>query len=305
MSLVKPTARSHEESKQIGSVLSLATNLLLTLLKVIAAVLTGSVSLFSESIHSTTDVIASIITYLSVRVAAVPPDEEHPYGHGKVESLASFAESILLILIVLFIFKESIDRLSHGSHVRSVEIGFWIMGGSALISLFVGLFVSKVGFQTESAALKSNGRHLLIDFWTSVGVFVALCVTKFTGWEQADTWFAMGLALWIAYNAVSISREAIEQLIDRRVSDDEIKRIHEVLQGIPDMISYHRLRTRHSGNVHYIDVDVVVPNHWTVVQGHNLADEIESKLEAALPPAHVVVHIDPFDHAKAGMPAMN
>ena len=279
MSLVKPSSRTPDETKRLGSVLSLATNLLLTIFKVIAAVMTGSVSLFSESIHSTTDVIASLITYLSVRVAAVPPDEEHPYGHGKVESLASFAESILLILIVLFIFKESVDRLMHGSHVRSIVLGFWIMGGSALISLFVGLFVSKVGAETESAALRSNGRHLMIDFWTSVGVFTALCVTKFTGWEQADAWFAMGLALWIAYNAISISREAIEQLIDRRVSDDEIKRIHNVLKNVPDVISYHRLRTRHSGNVHYIDVDVVVPNHWTVVQGHALADEIESQLQ--------------------------
>ena len=95
MSLVKPSSRTPDETKRLGSVLSLATNLLLTIFKVIAAVMTGSVSLFSESIHSTTDVIASLITYLSVRVAAVPPDEEHPYGHGKVESLASFAESIL------------------------------------------------------------------------------------------------------------------------------------------------------------------------------------------------------------------
>ena len=292
---------SDERLKRRASLLSLITNLCLTLLKVMAAMLTRSMSLLSESIHSGGDVIAALVAYLSVRAAAIPPDEEHPYGHGKIESLASFGESILLFMMVGLIFKESIDRLTHGASVKNVDIGLWIMGVSALTSLVVGPYIRRVAQKTDSMALKSNGRHVMIDFWTSVGVLSALLVTRFTGWEEADAWFAMGLGLWIAGNAIYMGRESVQQLIDRRVSDDEIARINEVLKNATGLVSYHRLRTRHSGNVHYIDVHVVVPNDWTVVQGHNLADEIETALESALQPAQAVVHIDPYDAHKAGL----
>jgi len=285
--------------KKKASVLSLVTNIFLTVLKIAAAVATGSVSLFSEGIHSAADVVASTITYFSVKVASAPPDDEHPYGHGKVESLASFAESIILLLIVGFIFKESIERLTHGTQVQHLSLGTGIMAVSAVISLGVGLHVGKVGKTSDSAALKSNSNHLLVDFWTSVGVFAALLISDLTGLHQLDAWFAIALGLWIAWSAIHIAREAVEQLIDRRIADDEMEVIRRVLSGIPELISYHRLRTRHSGNIHYIEVHVVVPNDWTVVQGHAMADRVESALEEAIQPSHAVVHIDPFDAEKA------
>jgi len=294
--------QSHERIKRQASLVSLLANVCVTLLKVFAAVLTGSVSLISESIHSATDVAVSMVTFLSVRAAAAPPDEDHPYGHGKIESLAGFGESTFLLLMVVFIFNESIQRLIHGAKAQQLEIGIWIMGFSALVSLVVGRYVRQVAQKTESMALKSNGRHQIIDFVTSTGVLVALLVTKVSGWKSADAWFAMGLAVWIAYNAIQIARDAVQQLIDRRVSDDEIEKIHHILQADFDLISYHRLRTRHSGNVHYIDVHVVVPNTWSVVTSHALADRLEKEMELALHPAQAVVHIDPYDPAKAREP---
>lgn len=279
--------------------MSLSANVCLTILKVCAAVLTGSVSLVSESIHSATDVMASLVAFLSVRAAAVPPDEEHPYGHGKIESLAGFGESVFLVLVVGYIFFESIDRLIHGAGVKQLEVGIWIMGISSLTSLVVGPYVRRVAKQTDSIALKSNGRHQIIDFGTSAGVLVALLVTKFTGWQQADAWFAMALGVWIAYNAVTMGRESVEQLIDRRVTDDDLERIQAILRAGEGLISYHHLRTRHSGHVHYVDVHVVVPNEWSVVQAHSLADSLEKEIEEALRPALAVVHIDPYDPAKA------
>ena len=285
--------------KKHASILSLGTNVFLTIIKTAAAAATGSVSLFSESIHSATDVVASTITYFSVKVASAPPDDEHPYGHGKIESLASFAESILLVLIVGFIFKESAERLTHGTQVQHLSLGSAVMAFSATVSLGVGLNVRRIGQESDSAALRSNSNHLIIDFWTSVGVFAALLVSHLTGWHQADSWFAIGLGFWILWSAFHIGREAVQQLIDRRISDDEMETIHAVLKGIPNVISYHRLRTRHIGNIHYIEVHVVVPNTWTVIQGHSMADEVEATLERAIVPSHVMVHIDPFDPLKA------
>lgn len=286
--------------KRRASTVSLVAYVCITALKVAAAVITGSVSLISESIHSVTDVIVSLVTYLSVRMADMPPDEEHPYGHGKIESLAGFGESLFLLAMVLYIVAESISRLVNGAKIQRLDIGIWIMGVSALTSLLVGPYLRRVAKKTESIALKANGRHQMIDFVTSTGVLLALVVTRFTGWREADAITAIALAVWIAINALLIARESIEQLIDRRVSDDEIEKIRQILRSDPDLVSYHRLRTRHSGHVHYVDVHVVVPNDWSVVTAHSLADRLEKSIEQALRPAQVVVHIDPYDPKKAG-----
>jgi len=300
MSVVPLEDQAAERLKRSASLLSLSTNVGLTAIKIAAAVVTGSVSLASESIHSATDVIASLITFLSVRAAAAPPDEDHPYGHGKIENLAGFAESILLLLVVGYILVEAGKRLIVQTAIQQVDAGCWTMAISAVATLCVGAYVRIVARKTDSMALESNGRHILIDFCTSLGVLIALGLTKFGGWEKADAWVAIGLAIWIAVNAFFMGFQAIQQLIDRRISDDEMARIVKILDNSPGLISFHRLRTRHSGNVHYIDLHAVVPNDWTVVQGHALADQIEKRMEKDLHPARVVVHIDPFDVTKLG-----
>ena len=149
--------------KYRASLASLLSNLCVTLLKIVAAVLTGSISLLSESIHSATDVLVSTVTFICVRAAQAPPDEEHPYGHGKIESLAGFAESILLGLTVAYIFYEATQRLVHGSEVRHLEVGIWIMGISAAVSLVVGGYIRRAAERTESTALKVNGRHQIVE----------------------------------------------------------------------------------------------------------------------------------------------
>jgi cation diffusion facilitator family transporter len=278
-----------------AAMVSLSYNVILTIIKLIAAVITGSMSLLSEAVHSATDIVASAIAFFSVKMAALPPDEEHPYGHGKVESLAGFSESVLLLLIVVYILAEAGMRLIRGSTVDNLEVGIWVMAFSSVTSFLTGRYVARVGEETESLALRSNGQHLMVDFWTSVGVVAALLVTHLTGWGQADAVFAMGLALWIARGAWRLSREAFNELIDRRMADEEIVLIHEIVHSEPGVISYHRLRTRHSGHVHYIDLHIVVPNNWSVVHAHDLADRLEHRICEALAPAVVVIHVDPFD----------
>jgi cation diffusion facilitator family transporter len=271
------------------------------LLKLVAAALTGSVSLLSEGVHSATDVVASFIAFLSIKAASVPPDEEHPYGHGKIESLAGLGESVLLLLIVVYIVFEAAQRLATGAQVQNLDIGLWVMAFSSLSSLAVGAYVRRVGVATQSVALRSNGQHLMVDFWTSVGVLVALFITQVTGWKEADAIVAIALACWIALGAVMMSREAIDQLIDRKIPADEVARIEQILNEAEGCISWHKLRTRHSGHVHYIDVHIVVPSDWSVVQAHDLADSVEKRIQRELAPAHAVIHVDPYDPSKSGI----
>ncbi|AIE83554.1 Cobalt-zinc-cadmium resistance protein [Fimbriimonas ginsengisoli Gsoil 348] len=278
---------------------SFGYNVALTLLKIVAAVMTGSVSLLSESVHSATDVVASGIALVSVRAAAAPPDHDHPYGHGKMESMAGFGESILLLAIVGYIVFEAIQRLVVHHPVQNLGIGLWVMAASAVSSLIIGHYVSKVGQETQSVALRSNGQHLMVDFWTSVGVLSALVLTRLTHLVWIDSAFALALAAWIAFGAWKMLKIAFDELVDKSLPEDELEAVHTILCAEPGVLSYHRLRARHSGSFHFVDVHVVVPNDWSVVQAHSLADRIEKRINEELLPAQTVVHIDPYDPAKA------
>lgn len=288
-----------EAAKRRASALSLGFNLLQSALKIAAAVLTGSVSVLSEAVHSSTDVMASLLAFAGVRAAAVPPDEEHPYGHGKIESLAGFAESILLFGIVIYICITAVSRLLSRPTLEKLDLGLIVMAISALGCLIVSKLVMAAAKKTRSLALKSNGQHLTADFWTSIGVLVALGGTWLTHWTWLDPVVAILIALWMCYGAWHLAHEAFDHLIDRRLSDDELAEIEKIIEAKHDVLGHHRLRSRLSGNVRYIDMHIVVPNEWTLIQAHEVADELEKQIASELAPAQVVIHVDPFDAGKA------
>jgi cation diffusion facilitator family transporter len=287
-----------QTQKRRAAVASLGFNVLSTAFKLIAAVLTGSVALLSEAVHSMTDVIASSIAYFGVRAAAAPPDEEHPYGHGKIESLAGFGESILLLMTVIYIVIQSVRRLMSGAGAERLDFGMAVMAASAIGAIALGLYVSAVGKRTRSLALQSNGQHLRVDSLTSVGVLVALAITSITGWKQADAVVAILIAGWIGYSAWLLSKKAFDQLIDRRLPDEEVTRIKAIVATHEGILSCHQLRSRLSGNERYIDMHIVVPNQLTVVEAHEVADRLEKDIADALAPAQVVIHVDPYDESK-------
>ncbi|MFZ4507963.1 MAG: cation diffusion facilitator family transporter [Fimbriimonas sp.] len=281
--------------KRRAAGISLAYNSVLAVVKLAGAVLTGSLGLFSEAAHSGVDVFASLIALVSIRAAAQPPDDEHPYGHGKIEAMAALAESTLLVLISLYVAAEGVQRFIGGSELKQVQIGIYIMAASCITSLITSRHVDGIAKRTNSMALRSNAQHLMVDFWTSLGVLAALGITMATGWRQADSVFAILLAVWLGGNAYKLGREAFEELIDRRIEAEEILAIEETIRSTDGVLGFHKLRTRHSGHWHYVDVHIVVPRDWSVVQGHDVADAVEKRLQATLAPCVAVVHVDPFD----------
>lgn len=265
------------------------------LLKFAGAAFTGSLGLLSEAIHSGTDVLSSSIALASVKVAEAPPDEDHPYGHGKVESLAGFGESILLFGVVVYVVIEAAQRLIGGSHVESVPIGIWLMAVSAVGATAVGLRVQRIARQTGSLALLSNAQHLFVDAVTSVGVLIALLVVELTGWQQADPVFALILAVWMSIGAYKLCNLAYHELIDVRLPNAEVEHIKRLTESSEGILSFHRLRTRRVGSVRHIDLHIVVPREWSVVTAHDCADRLEKLIERELAPAHAVIHVDPFE----------
>jgi cation diffusion facilitator family transporter len=284
---------AREIRKQRAATFSVAYNLAATVIKLIAAGLTGSIALFSEAAHSATDIVTSLMAWIGVRAAAAPPDEDHNYGYGKIESVVGFGEAILLLIIVVYVAMEACLRWFKPAEVTHLDFGIAVMAASAVSSFDVGRYVWQIGQQTESSALKSNGQHLLVDCWTSVAVLVGLGLQKFTAFRQADSAVAVLFCLWLGMNAAKMMRAAFHELIDSRVADHEVQQVRDILSAEPEILSYHALRTRHSGSQHYIEAHIVVPGDWTVQRAHDIADRLEDQIEACLHPATALIHVDP------------
>ena len=293
-------ALSHLERRAASAArLSLVFNFLQTTLKFVGALLTGSISLLSEALHSASDVLSSLVSFVSIRAAAAPPDEEHPYGHGKIDTLAGLSEAILLFLFAIYTLVTATIHIFQKPEVTKVDLGLWILVICMIGAVFVSFSNHKAARETESFALQSNVQHLNVDIITTMGVLVSLLITKFTGWQYADPIFAIGLSLWLGFSSLKMVHSAFHEVGDTSglgeggIDEAEIAKIKEILGAESDLISYHKLRTRHSGAWHYIDIHLVVPRTWSVVQGHELADRVEKKIEAELHPAVCTIHIDP------------
>jgi cation diffusion facilitator family transporter len=285
---------------QSAANLSFGFNLVQTGLKLTGALLTGSVSLLSEALHSVSDVISSFVSLVSVRAAAAPPDDEHPYGHGKIDTLAGLSEAIILFLFALYTAGMAVIHFFEKPVVGKLDWGLAIVSVCAAVGFFVMRVVQKIAKETGSFALASNAQHIQVDIVTTLGVVASLLVTKFIGWPYADPLFALGLSLWLGFSSVKMIHAAFDQVIDKHIDPEELNLIQSILNEQPELISYHKLRTRHSGEHHFVEMHIVVPRDWNVVQAHDLADRIEKRVESDLAPCICTIHVDP-DVAKTSM----
>jgi cation diffusion facilitator family transporter len=284
-----------DRTKRVQSAanLSFGFNLAQTGLKLLGALLTGSVSLLSEALHSVSDVISSFVSLVSVRAAAAPPDDEHPYGHGKIDTLAGLSEAIILFIFALYTAVMAVIHFFERPVIGKLDWGIVIVTACASIGFLVMRHVAKVGNETESFALKSNAQHIQVDIITTIGVIAALVITKLTNWPYADPLFALLLSVWLGYSSVKMIHSAFDQVIDSHIDEEELELIQGILANEPELISYHKLRTRHSGEQHFVEMHIVVPRIWTVVQAHDLADRIEKRIETELAPCICTIHVDP------------
>ncbi len=286
---------ARDKKAQSAARLSLLYNIVQTAMKLIGATLTGSVSLLSEGLHSLSDVLSSFISFVSVKASSAPPDEEHPYGHGKIDTLAGLSEAIVLFLFAIYTSVISTQKFFKSPEVVKVDVGLFIVLACTVLGALVMSNIKKAAKETGSFALQSNVQHLAVDMLTSIGVLFALLVTKYSGWHYADPLFGLLLSIWLGYSSIKMIHRAFDEVIDRHIDPSELAKIKDILSKEPDLISFHKLRTRHSGNWHYVDVHIVVPRNWSVVQGHELADRIEKGIEAELAPAVCTIHVDPSE----------
>lgn len=283
--------------KRKAALLSLYTNLFLMLLKVAVGVLSGSVSVLSEAAHSASDLVASGISVFSVRIADLPPDDLHPYGHGKAESLAALAQALLLLGAAAFIIYEAIGRLLHHAGPQRVEWGMAIMAVSALANVGVVRYMRGVAEATQSQALTADAENHRVDIYTAVGVLTGLLLVRITGRGFFDPLLAIAVAFLIIGATWRLMREAIFTLMDTHLPEADVETVRQVLQNEPSVLGYHKLRTRIAGAIRHVDAHVLMDDELTLVQAHDLTEQVEDHIRAALPNTVVTLHTEPY-HAE-------
>jgi cation diffusion facilitator family transporter len=278
--------------------LSVISNTGLVLMKFVVGFTIGSVSIISEAIHSSMDLIAAIIAFFSVRKSAEPPDAAHAFGHGKFEDISGLIEALLIFIAAILIIREAVTKLLGNTpeelRPELLIFGIAVMGVSALANWYVSHRLFAVAKQSESIALESDAWHLRTDVYTSLGVFAGLILIKLTGNPIFDPLFALGVAVVILKAAYDLTVRSFSDLIDHSLPEDDEKRIKEILcehSGI--YAGFHDLRTRRSGPEVFIEFHLVMPGEITVRQSHDLADHLESDLMTEYPRANVTIHVEP------------
>lgn len=282
-------------TKSRAAGLSIASNATLIGVKVAAAALTGSIAILTEAVHSLIDLVASVVAYASVRKADVPADAEHPYGHAKVESLAATVEGMLILVGAGVIVYEATRRLVAGTRIQTLGIGIGVLGLSVLVNLGVSTVLFRQAKRHDSPALEGDAAHLWTDALTSVGVLVGLCVVAVTGDTAFDSVTALVVAAVIAAAGIRIIRRYSGALVDEALPGPEMDRIEAAIAAArtAEVAGYHKLRARRAGSRRYIDLHVQCRSGTSLERAHELAHLMRSSIEAEIPSAEVLIHVEP------------
>jgi cation diffusion facilitator family transporter len=272
--------------------LSVISNTLLILMKLAAGIISGSVSIISEAIHSSMDLVAAIIAFFSVRVSDDPPDSRHPYGHGKVENISGVIEALLIFVAAIWIIFEAVRKLLGQEIVlESLWIGSLVMLISAIVNTIVSKKLYKVARETKSMALEADALHLKTDVYTSAGVAVGLALIIITDIKWLDPAVAILVAIFIIRESYFLLRRAFTPLLDTAWSEDEIDDLEKKLNALG--VNYHELRTRIGGNYRFIDIHIEIPEDVSVGDAHKYCDMIEEKLMVSFDNLNVTIHVEP------------
>ncbi len=276
---------------------SIISNTLLILLKIAAGVITGSVAIITEAVHSSIDLVASVIAFFSVRKAHEPADESHPYGHEKVENLAAAFEGVLIVLGAAIIIFEAIRKLSNESHVQKLGVGIVVIGLSAIVNLIVSRHLHRKARETDSPALEGDAAHLHTDALTSIGVLIALALVAITGVDQLDPIAALVVAVAIVFSGIRLVMRSSRVLVDEALPEEEMHGVAEAIRevGASEVIGFHKIRARRGGSNRYVDLHVQFRRGTSLERAHDVSHHLQAAIRDRLGGADVLIHLEPED----------
>ena len=282
--------------------LSLASNSVLILLKVVAGSITGSVSILTEAVHSSIDLVASVVAFFSVRKAGEPADESHRYGHEKVENLAAAIEGILILVGSAAIAFQAIRHLVSGEQVQRLGVGIAVVGFSLVVNLIVSSVIARRARQTGSPALEGDAAHLRTDAFTSLAVLIGLALVAITGAQWLDPVVALVVSASIVVTGVRLLSRASRVLVDEALPAEEVGVIRDAIEEFArhGVVGYHELRTRRAGARRYVDLHVQFRRGTSLEDAHRTAHELQDVIGHRLGGADVLIHLEPQDRVRPG-----
>jgi cation diffusion facilitator family transporter len=295
-------AAAHAHGRSRAAALSIVSNSALIALKVVAGVLTGSVAVLTEALHSSIDLLASLIAFFSVRRAEEPADAGHRYGHEKFENAAAAAEGMLVLAGSAVIAFAAIRSLIQGPHLERLGIGIAVVGFAAAVNLGVSTWLFRRGREMSSPALEADAAHLRTDAYTSLGVLVGLALVKITGAEWLDPVVALLIAVAIVTTGARLTLGSLRVLVDEALPDQETEAIRASIEAFAGqgVVGYHQLRTRRAGARRYIDLHVQFRRGTSLEEAHHTAHELQDEIQARLQGADVLIHLEPEDRVRPG-----
>ncbi|NBU78874.1 MAG: cation diffusion facilitator family transporter [Sphingomonadaceae bacterium] len=294
-------ARGKLASRAAMASVAMAATLLA--LKIWASISTGSVSVLGSLADTTLDIIASLVTLFSVRLAAEPADDEHGFGHGKAEAISALFQTWLIGLSALGIAWQAITRLGSGAAPNHPTLGIAVSAFAMAATLLLIWYQKNVVRQTGSVAIAADSAHYSSDLLLNAAVIAALVLDSLLGVRGADPLFGMAIAGWLVWHAWGVARHAIDQLMDHEWPEEKRQRFLEVAQSHPELRGIHDFRTRSSGTRDFVQFHVWVDPQMTVEEAHRVMDEVEEKLMAEFPHTEVIIHPDPDGHPAEERPA--
>ena len=285
-----------ERLLKLASHASVATAGALLLMKLFAYWLTGSVSIMASLLDSLLDIVASVINLLAIRVALMPPDKEHPFGHGKAEALAGLGQATFIAGSAFFLMIQAVSRLQHPEEVVAMDIGIVVMFISIIVTGVLIVFQRHVIRQTNSVAIKADSMHYMTDLLTNTMVIVAL-VMVWWGMPWMDGAMALVMGLYILYSAWQIIWESIQLLLDRELPEEIQESIRELVLSDSDIEAVHELKTRESGHTQFIQLHLEMDGNMSLFQAHVISDRVMASLVNKFPAAEILIHQDPYNDA--------
>jgi cation diffusion facilitator family transporter len=265
-------------------------------LKSLAFLLTGSVGMLSDAAESLVNLAGAVVALRMLSVAARPPDESHAYGHSKAEYFSSGIEGVLILIAAVMIAYAAIQRLFDPQPLEAVGIGIIVAVAASTINFFVARVLLRAGRQYDSITLEADGKHLMTDVWTSVGVIAGVAAVAITGWLRLDPIIALLVAANIVWTAIGLLRRSVAGLMDASLPEDEQAAVVKVLDQYKSQgVEYHALRTRQAAAQRFVSFHFLVPGSWTVQHGHAMLEQIENEICQALPGANVSAHLEPLE----------
>lgn len=285
-----------ENPKIRAASISICAALGLAIVKLIVAVSSGSMAVMASAVDSLLDILMSGVNFMAIRRAEQPPDQCHPFGHGKFETLATLFQALVITSSGGWIIYEATQRLTDGRQIEELEQGIGILAFSAVISWFITRYLSKVAKQTDSSALEADALHFRMDIYSNLGLMVGLMLIRWLHIYWLDSALSILVASYILHEALQLIKRSMTDILDHQLPDEIQQQIHQLIRSYEGpLVGYHGLRTRRAGSLKIMDFHLEVCKEMSVGEAHELADGLEKWIKKEIPGADIIIHIEPCE----------